>query len=129
MQVEKAAWKLQHSFASAQFQLSTYHGGAPLEHPRVVLIQALATHIQQLTALPDMLREATIRGYRRLCIQKLEDPPANLIISTKVFMATPQGHTLRLRERARTNKVPRFRASAETLPHSPTLTGMLAAPD
>ena len=67
MQVERAAWNLQHRFLSAQFQLPTAHGGAPLEHPRVVLIQALATHIQQLTALPDELQEATIRSYRRFC--------------------------------------------------------------
>ena len=31
------------------------------------LIQALSKHIQQTTALPDELREATIRGCRRLC--------------------------------------------------------------
>ena len=66
-QVERAAWKLQRSFPSAQFRLPTEWGGMPLEHPRVVLIQALSTHVRQLVALPDSLRESTIRNYRRLC--------------------------------------------------------------
>ena len=64
MQVERAASKLQRCFPSTQFQLPTDNGGAPLEHPRVVLIQALTTHIQQT----DELREACIRSYRKLCV-------------------------------------------------------------
>ena len=65
MQVEKAAWELQRGFSSAQFQLTTDHGGAP---PRVVLIQALTTHVLHITALPDELRETCIRSYRKLCV-------------------------------------------------------------
>jgi len=67
MQVERATWKLPGSFPSAQFRLPTVAGGSPLEHPRVVLIQALSTHVRQLVAFPDSLRESTIRSYRRLC--------------------------------------------------------------
>jgi hypothetical protein len=67
MQVERAAWKLQRSFPSAQFCLLPDSGGTPLDHPRVILIQALATHIQQLVALPDELRASTIDRFRRLC--------------------------------------------------------------
>ena len=36
-------------------------------HPRVLLIQALSTHVEQLCALPDDLRQTTIQRYRRLC--------------------------------------------------------------
>ena len=67
MQVERAAWKLQRSFPSAQFRLPPDTGGTPIDHPRVVLVQALATHVRQLVALPDGLRESTIRSYRQLC--------------------------------------------------------------
>ena len=67
MQVERAAWKLQRSFPSAQFRLPSDSGGTPVDHPRVVLVQALAIHITQLVALPDELRELTIRSYRQLC--------------------------------------------------------------
>jgi hypothetical protein len=67
LQVERAAWKLQRSFPSAQFSLLPDSGGTPLDHPRVVLIQALATHIQQLVALPDELRASTIDRFRQLC--------------------------------------------------------------
>ena len=33
----------------------------------VTMVQALAKHIEQLVALPDELRETTIRRYKRLC--------------------------------------------------------------
>ena len=68
MQVERAAWKLQGSFPSAQFRLPPDSAGTPLEHPRVVLIQALSTHVRQLVALADDLRESTISRYRQLCL-------------------------------------------------------------
>ena len=67
IQVERAAWKLQRSFPSAQFILPTEAGGVSLEHPRVVLIQALSTHVRQLVALPDSIRDTTINSYKRLC--------------------------------------------------------------
>ena len=38
-----------------------------MPHPRVTLIQALATHIRQLCALPDEIRERTFLAYRQLC--------------------------------------------------------------
>jgi hypothetical protein len=69
MQVEQAAWKLQRSVPPAQFRLLPNSGGTPQDHPRKVLIQALAMHIQQLVALPDELREPTfgdIHGNRSL---------------------------------------------------------------
>jgi hypothetical protein len=33
---------------------------APADHQRVVLVQALATHVQALVAMPDELRESTM---------------------------------------------------------------------
>jgi hypothetical protein len=36
-------------------------------HPVVPLVQALAKHIEQLVALPDELRETTLKKYRQLC--------------------------------------------------------------
>ena len=38
-----------------------------LRAPTTLLVQALSTHIRQLVALPDELRESTIRSYRKLC--------------------------------------------------------------
>ena len=67
LQVERATWRLQRSFPSAQFCLPHTCGGVPLEHPRVVLIQALSTHVRQLVALPDSLRDSTTRRYHKLC--------------------------------------------------------------
>ena len=67
MQVEQAAWKLQRSVPPAQFRLLPNSGGTPQDHPRKVLIQALAMHIQQLVALPDELRASTIDRFRQLC--------------------------------------------------------------
>ena len=43
------------------------HGGCPVAHPVVHMMQALATHIKKLVALQDELREVAIRKYRRLC--------------------------------------------------------------
>ena len=38
-----------------------------MAHPKVIMVQALAKHIEQLIALPDELRETTIRRFTRLC--------------------------------------------------------------
>ncbi len=38
-----------------------------MAHPKVIMMQALAKHIEQLVALPDELRETTIRRFKRLC--------------------------------------------------------------
>ena len=38
------------------------------EQPRVILVQALAKHVEQLVALPDDLREETIARYPRLYV-------------------------------------------------------------
>ena len=67
LQVHKAAWRLSPGFASAPFVLPEQNGGCPVAHPRVLMIQALTTHIEQLCALPDELRQSTIDRYRRLC--------------------------------------------------------------
>ena len=67
LQVHRAAWRLPPGFPSAPFVLPGEQAGLPVPHPRVVLVQALTTHIQQLCALPDELRQATIDRYRRLC--------------------------------------------------------------
>ena len=67
LQVHRAAWRLPAGYPSAPLTLPGDHGGCPVTHPRVLLVQALAKHIEQLVALPDDLRQDTITRYRRLC--------------------------------------------------------------
>ena len=67
LQVDRASWRLSKGFPSAPLALPTENGGGAVPHPRVLLIQALAMHIEQLVALPDQLREDTIARFRRLC--------------------------------------------------------------
>ena len=69
LQVHRAAWRLSPGFASAPFMLPEQKGGCPVAHPRVLMIQALTLHIEQLVALPDELRQNTITRFRRLCEQ------------------------------------------------------------
>ena len=69
LQVHRAAWRLPPGYASAPFVLPEDKGGCPVAHPRVLMIQALTTHIEQLCALPDELRQNTINRYRRLCVR------------------------------------------------------------
>ncbi len=38
-----------------------------MTHPVVPMIHALATHIEQRDALPDELRDTTIRKFKQLC--------------------------------------------------------------
>jgi hypothetical protein len=63
----KAAWKVPPGFPAAPLKFPTSQAGSPVPHPRVYLVQALATHIEQLVALPDALRDRTIWQYRQLC--------------------------------------------------------------
>jgi hypothetical protein len=65
-QVHRAAWRLTPGFPSAPFVLPGEQAGLPVSHPRVALVQALTTHIEQLCALPDDLRQTTIDRYIRL---------------------------------------------------------------
>jgi hypothetical protein len=67
LQVHRAAWRLTPGFPSAPFVLPGEQSGLPVSHPRVALVQALTTHIEQLYALPDDLRQTTIDRYIRLC--------------------------------------------------------------
>ena len=67
LQVHRAAWRLPPGYPSAPLTLPSAHGGSPVSHPRVLLVQALAKHIEQLVALPDDLRQDTIARYRKLC--------------------------------------------------------------
>ena len=67
LQVHRTAWRLPTGYPSAPLMLPSEHGGCPVEHPRVLLVQALAKHIEQLVALPDDLRQDTIERYKRLC--------------------------------------------------------------
>jgi hypothetical protein len=55
-------------YASAPFVLPEDKGGFPVAHSRVLMIQALTTHIEQLCALPYELRQNTINRCRRLCV-------------------------------------------------------------
>lgn len=65
--LSKAAWRLPRSFPAAPLTFPSSHGGTPVPHPRVYLVQALATHVEQLVAFPDDLRDRAIRQYRLLC--------------------------------------------------------------
>ena len=67
MQVQRAAWRLPPGYASAPLMFPSRCGGCPVVHPKVILVQALAKHIEQLVALPDELRQTTIRRFKRLC--------------------------------------------------------------
>jgi hypothetical protein len=43
-------------------------GGCPVAHPVVLMVQALAKHIEQLVVLPDeLVCETCIRKFRKLC--------------------------------------------------------------
>jgi hypothetical protein len=54
MLVSKAAWLLPPGYPEAPFLslLPSVQGGCLIRHPRVVLTQALAKHLEQLVALP-----------------------------------------------------------------------------
>jgi hypothetical protein len=54
------------SFASAPLMFPSADGGCPVAHPVVLMVQALAKHVEQLVALPDELREICIRKFRKL---------------------------------------------------------------
>ena len=66
-QVERAAWRLPPGYASAPLLPPSRCGGCPVAHLKVIMVQALAKHIEQLVVLPDELRETTIRRFKRLC--------------------------------------------------------------
>jgi hypothetical protein len=63
LQVHRSAWRSTPGDASAPLVLPETKGGCPVAHPRVLMIQALATHIEQLCALPDELWQTTIDRY------------------------------------------------------------------
>jgi ribonuclease HI len=67
LQVHRAAWRLPPGYPSAPFVFPSALGGCPEAHPVVPMVQALAKHIEQLVALPDALRETTIRRFKKLC--------------------------------------------------------------
>ena len=60
LRVYKAAWWLTPSYAGAPFRLPSDNGGCPEVQPWVLLLQALAKHLELLKALPDDLREETL---------------------------------------------------------------------
>ena len=68
LRVHKVAWWLTPSIAGAPFRLPSDKGVYPELQPRVIVVQALAKHIEQSVALHDDLREETIAPYRRLCV-------------------------------------------------------------
>ena len=67
LQVQRAAWRLPPGYPSAPLLFPSARGGCPEAHPVVPMVQALAKHIEQLVALPDALRETTIRRFKKLC--------------------------------------------------------------
>ena len=62
--LSKAAWRLPPSFPAAPLQFPPSQGGCPVPHPRVYLVQALSSHVEQLVAFPDDLRARTIWQYK-----------------------------------------------------------------
>jgi hypothetical protein len=67
LQVQRAAWWLPPGYPSAPLSFPSARGGCPEAHPVVPMVQALAKHIEQHVALPDEIRETTIRKYKKLC--------------------------------------------------------------
>ena len=67
LQVNRAAWRLPPGYPSAPLVFPGEHGGCPVAHPIVSMVQALAKHLEQLVALPDEIRETTCRKYKQLC--------------------------------------------------------------
>ena len=68
LQVHRAAWRLPPGYPAAPLTVPSTHGGSPVMHPCVPMIQALAKHIEQLVALQDDLRQDTIAHYKKLCV-------------------------------------------------------------
>ncbi len=67
LQIQRAAWRLPPGYPFAPLLFPSARWGCPEARHVVPMIKALAKHIEQLVALPDELRETTIRKYRRLC--------------------------------------------------------------
>ena len=65
LQVERAAWTLPRGYPSAPLTLP--EGAVCVPHPRIAYIQALSTHVEQLVALPDEIRERAVVAYKLLC--------------------------------------------------------------
>jgi hypothetical protein len=55
------------SVPSTQFRQLPDTSGTPIDHQLDVLVQALATHVQQFGAWPDELRKSKIHRSRQLC--------------------------------------------------------------
>jgi hypothetical protein len=66
LQVQRAAWRLPPGYPSAQLSFPVHEGAVP-RNPVVHMVHVFAKHIEQLVALPDGLRETTIRRYKKLC--------------------------------------------------------------
>ena len=66
----KAAWRISRSTASAVFTFPEAYGGKTIRQPKVVMIQALMTHIQQLTNHDDKIFARLVFGWEKIYVNE-----------------------------------------------------------
>ena len=66
IRLQKGAWRLPPSFPGAVFLFPEEHGGLPVPHPKVFLLQALALHVEQLALWDDDVLACARLQYTRL---------------------------------------------------------------
>jgi hypothetical protein len=66
----KDAWHISRSTASAIFAFPEAQGGKTIRQPIVVMIQALMTHIQQLTQHDDDIHQRLIFKWEKMCVKE-----------------------------------------------------------
>ena len=62
----KGAWRLAAGFPAAPFKFPNSQGGCPVPHPKVFLLQALASHVEQLVTFDDDIRATATLHYQLL---------------------------------------------------------------
>ena len=62
----KGAWRLAPGFPAAPFKFPRSHGGCPVPHPKVFLLQALTSHVEQLVTFDDDIRATACMHYQHL---------------------------------------------------------------
>ena len=67
IRLHKLAFRLQSAFPQAPFKLPPAAGGCPLIHPRVLQLQALTQHVQQLALWEDDILAQAQLQYKTLC--------------------------------------------------------------
>ena len=95
----KAAWKISRSTASAIFKFPESFGGKTIRQPKAVCIQALMTHIQQLTNHEDHILQHIIMDWKKLYMVEgsgKEDEIGKALNSNKRSYSCPLARLLRL---------------------------------